>query len=289
MKLHAVIITGESGAGKSSVLKALEDLDYLAIENFPARLLLPFLEELSSIGFTDKVALVMDLRDPHFLQDGPEILSKLREHSISYDLIYLTADTEVLITRFSQTRRPHPLFKDFKDLRKAIEAEKQRLSIFKEYATIFLDTSNFNIHQLRHEIFILFGKHKDIQKPLLHIISFGYKYGIPSEVNYLFDARMLPNPYFVPELKPLSGEDQKIKDFLLQSPKTTDLLNHLVNYLKWAIPMHLEEGRKLIILGIGCTGGRHRSPAVAQFLAERISRELPQIEVVVTLRDVERD
>lgn len=288
MGIHLVIVTGESGAGKSTVLKALEDLDYLAIENFPIRLLIPFIEELTNIGSTEKVALVMDLRDPYFIKEAPKELLELKKRGFFYDLIYLSADTEVLLTRFSQTRRTHPLLKDFKDLRKAIEVEKELVSPLKAFATLFLNTSQYNVHQLRHHIFTLFGKGAPSQKPLLHIISFGYKYGIPSEVNYLFDARILPNPYFIPELNPLTGVDQRVRDFLLQNDKTEMLLNYLVNYLKWAIQMHLEEGRKLIIVGIGCTGGKHRSPAIAHMVAERITKDLPDIEVVVTLRDVER-
>lgn len=288
MSLHIVIITGESGAGKSSVLKALEDLDYLAIENFPVRLLLPFLREISAMGTFDKIALVMDIRDPNFLSEFPQTLDLIKKEGYYLDVIYLSADTEVLISRFSQTRRPHPLLREFKDLREAILKEKERLASIRDYANIFLNTSQYNVHQLRHQIFTLFGREDSANRPFLHLIAFGYKYGIPSECNYIFDVRILPNPYFVPSLKPLSGESQEIRHFLMSFPVTEELLNFLVNYIKWVLPRHLEEGRKFVVVGIGCTGGRHRSPAIALMVAEKLREVIPDLDVVVTLRDVER-
>lgn len=288
MNLYLVIITGESGAGKSTALRAFEDLGYLSIDNFPIRLLLPFLEEIKRGALAEKIALVMDLRDPSFLKELPWALAKLREQKYSFDLLFLTAELKALITRFSQTRRPHFLLQKVKDLRSAIELEKETLAPVKEYATLFLDTSNFNVHQLRHEIFKLYGERKDFNNLLLHIISFGYKYGIPYEANYLFDARVLPNPYFVPALKELTGETQEVQDFLLQEPRTREFLDFVYNFLRWAIPLHQAEGRNFLALGIGCTGGRHRSPALSLMLAERIKKSELEVELVVTLRDVER-
>lgn len=289
MKPSVVIITGESGAGKSTALKAFEDLGYLSIDNFPIRLLLPFLEEIRTGGLAEKIALVMDLRDPSFLHEFPNTIAKLREKKYSFEILFLTADLKALITRFSQTRRPHPLLREVKDIKAAVVLEKDKLGSIKEFVTLFLDTSNFNVHQLRHEIFKIYGQRKELQQILLHIISFGYKYGIPYEVNYLFDARFLPNPYFVPELKDLSGETMEIQNFLLKEKKTSEFLDHVYHFLKWALPLHRAEGRNFLALGIGCTGGRHRSPALALLLAERLRKSENDTEVVVTLRDVERD
>lgn len=288
MPLHIVIITGESGAGKSTVLKALEDLDYLAIENFPIRLLIPFIEEIENIGTTQRLAFVIDLRDPHFLSEFSKVFSEIKKMGHFFDILYLTADTEVLIARFNQTRRPHPLMKELKDLRKAIIKEKEMMMPLKEHANIFLNTSQFNVHQLRHQIFTLYGKREDLDRPFLHIITFGFKYGIPSEANYIFDVRILPNPYFIPELNPLTGVDPQIREYLLKSERTEELLNSMIGYLKWVIPLHWEEGRKFIVIGIGCTGGRHRSPAIAHMLKERIREVFSDLEVVITHRDVER-
>lgn len=289
MKAYLVIITGESGAGKSTVLKAFEDLGFLSIDNFPVRLLIPFLDEIKEGNFADKVALVMDLRDPFFLEEIPKIFNQLKEREYKYDLIYLSANLPALVTRFSQTRRPHPMLKEAKDLSKAIALEKEKLAPLREMATIFLDTSNFNVHQLRYEIFKIYGNRESLDKLLLHLIAFGFKYGIPYEVNYLFDARFLPNPYFVPKLKPLTGADRQIKEFLLQNNETHNLIEFIINFLKWAIPLHKAEGRRYVACGIGCTGGRHRSPAIALLLAEKIKAIMPEVEVVFTLRDIERD
>ncbi|MEZ0344109.1 MAG: RNase adapter RapZ [Caldimicrobium sp.] len=288
MNLFLVLITGESGAGKSTALRAFEDLDYLAIDNFPIKLLFPFLEEVERGGIAKKVALVTDIRDPSFLNEFPKAIEELKRQRIPFEILYLYADLKVLITRFSQTRRPHPLLKEFKDLNRAIKAEKERLAFLKEYATVFIDSSQFNVHQLRHEIFKLFGKKEEIDKIILHLIAFGYKYGIPYEANYLFDARVLPNPYFVPELKSLSGKDEPVRQYLLKEPITLEFIERISNFIKWIIPLHQREGRKFVTIGIGCTGGRHRSPAIIFMLYERL-KDLKDVEIVLTLRDVERD
>ncbi|MFN4196426.1 MAG: RNase adapter RapZ [Caldimicrobium sp.] len=289
MTPYIVIITGESGAGKSTILKALEDLDFLAIDNFPASLFLPLLDNIQKNFATCKIALVMDLRDPNFLEEFPKILETLKEKKYQYDIIYLSADLPTLITRFSQTRRPHPMLKETNDLRSAILLEKEKLSTLREWATLFLDTSRFNVHQLRHEIFKIYGSRKILESILLQIIAFGYKYGLPYEANYLFDARVLPNPYFIPELKPLTGEHKEVQEFLLEKQETQVFIESIVNFLRWALPLHKKEGRRYIVCGIGCTGGRHRSPAIALFIAEKIKKLLPEVEVVVTLRDVNRE
>ncbi|MFN3505270.1 MAG: RNase adapter RapZ, partial [Caldimicrobium sp.] len=279
----------ESGAGKSTVLKALEDLNFLAIDNFPASLFLPFLENIYKNDYAVKIALVMDLRDPKFLEDFPKILTTLKEKKYPYDLIYLSADLPTLITRFSQTRRPHPMFKETNDLRSAILLEKEKLSPLREWATLFLDTSRFNVHQLRHEIFRIYGGRETLESILLQIIAFGYKYGLPYEANYLFDARVLPNPYFIPELKPLTGENKEVQDFLLEKKETQVFIEYIVNFMQWALPLHKKEGRRYVVCGIGCTGGKHRSPAIALFISEKLKALLPEIEIVVTLRDVNRE
>ncbi|MFN3567975.1 MAG: RNase adaptor protein RapZ, partial [Caldimicrobium sp.] len=159
----------------------------------------------------------------------------------------------------------------------------------REWATLFLDTSRFNVHQLRHEIFKIYGGRESLENILLQIIAFGYKYGLPYEANYLFDARVLPNPYFIPELKPLTGEHKEVQKFLLEKKETRVFIESIVNFLQWALPLHKREGRRYVVCGIGCTGGRHRSPAISIFIADRIKKLLPEVEVVITLRDVNRE
>ncbi len=289
MNLSLIIITGESGAGKSTALKAFEDLGFLAIDNFPIRLLFPFLEEMKVGKMAEKIALVMDLRDSFFLEEIPSTILKLKELNYSFEILFLTAEAKVLITRFSQTRRLHPLLKETKEISQAIELEKKKLGPLKEWATFILDTTNFNVHQLRYEIFKIYGKREDLEKLILHLIAFGYKYGIPFSANYLFDARFLPNPYFVSELKLLSGESKEIKEFLLKDNKTKEFLDWIYNFIAWILPLHKKEGRRFLTIGIGCTGGRHRSPALVQLLAKRLESFKENIEIIVTLRDVEAD
>jgi UPF0042 nucleotide-binding protein len=192
MQPYLVIITGESGAGKSTALRTFEDLDFLAIDNFPIRLLKSYLKEVSESKLTDKLAMVVDLRDPYFLEEFPKVYADLRREYPTFELLYLTAKTEVLITRYNQTRRPHPLLREEKNIESAVKKEKELLSFLKDYATYIIETSNYTYHQLRSEIQRIFGRGKSLHKPFLHIISFGFKYGLPFEANYIFDVGLYP-------------------------------------------------------------------------------------------------
>lgn len=290
--LNLVIITGISGSGKSTALKAFEDLGYLAIDNFPVRLLIPFLNEVKENLETRRLAFVMDIRDKHFLKDFKNIWKSLKQEGYHTEILFLDAKTEVLISRFNLTRRMHPLLREGEiGLQEAIEREKKLLSEIKELATLTLDTSNYNIHQLRREIFKIYKGREDLKDLILNLMSFGYKYGLPAEADFIFDARVLENPYFIPELKPLSGKDREIKEFLLKFKETHELLEHLIKFIYWIIDIYLRNGgKKYLTIGIGCTGGRHRSPALVEFLAERfMSLEKNNVKIIVTHRDIEKD
>ncbi len=288
--INLVIITGISGSGKSTALKAFEDLGYLAIDNFPIRLLFAFLEEIKESLENREVALVMDLRDKYFLSEYSKTFQKLKEKGYSFEIIFLDAQTEVLINRFNQTRRPHPLIKKEHSLLSAIEAERELLLPLKNISTIILDTTFYNIHQLREEIFKIYKNRKNLSQMVVSLISFGYKYGIPYDVNYLFDIRFLPNPYFVPELKPLVGTEKEIREYLKRFESYQQFLKELTEFLKWIIEKHIEEGRRYISIGVGCTGGRHRGPAVVEDLTESLkSRFFNNIEIVKIHRDINRD
>jgi UPF0042 nucleotide-binding protein len=286
--IELIIITGVSGSGKSTALKAFEDLGYLSIDNFPIRLLPQFLEEIRESLDNKKVALVMDLRDKHFLSEYFNVLSKVKDKAL-LEVVFLEAKGDVLITRYNQTRRKHPLLEQAGSLARAIELEAELLKEIREKANLVLDTSNFNLHQLRNEIFKIYAPREGIDQAVVHFIAFGFKYGIPAEVNYLFDVRFLPNPYFEPELKNLTGKEAPIKEFLLSFGETHEYLGFLENFLSWTIPQHLKEGRRYLTIGIGCTGGRHRAPAIADLLKERMSLGFKGIKFIFTYRDIDKE
>lgn len=290
--LSLVIITGISGSGKSTALKAFEDLGYLAIDNFPVRLLIPYLNEVKESFETKRLAFVMDLRDKHFLGDFKNIWKRLKQEGYYTEILFLDAKTEVIISRFNLTRRLHPLLGEGEiGLQEAIEREKELLSDIKELATLILDTSNYNIHQLRREIFKIYRGREDLKDLIINLMSFGYKHGLPAEADFIFDVRVLENPYFIPELKPLSGKDKEIREFLLKFRETHELLDHLVKLIDWIIDIYLKNGgKRYLTIGIGCTGGRHRSTAMVEFLAERLKvLERDKVKIIVTHRDIEKD
>ncbi|AIH03929.1 MULTISPECIES: RNase adapter RapZ [Thermodesulfobacterium] len=287
---NLIIITGTSGSGKSTALKAFEDLGYLAIDNFPTRLLISFLKEVKESLSTDKVALVMDLRDRYFLPEFKTVLPQIHKLGYFWELIFLDARTDVIISRFNLTRRLHPLLREKEvGLEEVIEREKELLADIRELATLFIDTSNYNVHQLRNEIFTRYQTRTDLKNLVLHFISFGYKYGIPPEADYVFDARILPNPYFNPELKPLNGENPLIKQYLLNYDITKTFLNFLTEFLNWLIPVYAKSNKRYLTLAIGCTGGRHRSVALIEFLVENLKKSLFEVEFIVSHRDIKKD
>jgi len=288
--LNLVVITGVSGSGKSTVLKAFEDLGYTAIDNFPVRLLNPYIKEIQESMEISKLALTMDIRDKYFLEEAPKIFKALKKEPVGFEVIFLDARTEVIITRYNQTRRFHPLMKlKNLSLEDAIKEERKLLQEVRELASVFLDTSEFNVHQLREEIFKRYQQRQNLNQPLIQIVAFGYKYGVPPEANFLFDARILPNPYFVPELKELTGRHKKVKEYLLGFEITKEFLKYVEDLIIWLVENYFKEDKRFLSIGIGCTGGRHRSPAVVDFIAESISQKFPNVEVFKSYRDIEKD
>ncbi len=256
------------------------------MDNLPVTLLPSFLEIKASQhhgGAPQKIALVMDIREEEFVKKFPEIYKQVRKEGYYLEIIFLEAREEVLIARFSQTRRPHPLAIKA-PLSKAIELERELLAPIRELAEVVIDTSTFNVHQLRREIKARFGVRKDLSSMLVHIISFGFKYGVPAEAHLLFDVRFLPNPYFDPALKPLSGLDEVIRDYVLGNPVGRRFLSLCEQYLHFLLPRYEEEGKTYLVVGVGCTGGRHRSVAVAEALGTML-KEWGR-ETLVTHRDV---
>jgi UPF0042 nucleotide-binding protein len=267
-----VIVTGLSGSGKSTALRALEDVGYFCVDNLPIKLLPPFLQmQYQSSQDSRKVALVMDVRTEGFIQHYPRVFSRLERQGYQIHLLFLEADEETLIRRFSQTRRHHPLA-DHETISQALRQEREALAGLRRRAQRVVDSSCYNLHQLRELIKEEYSDLSPSQRLRLHLISFAYKNGIPPEADMVLDVRFLPNPYFVENLSPLTGIDPAVRDYVLGQPQTGDFLDHLFNFLDFLLPLYQEEGKTHLTLAVGCTGGQHRSVVIANILGEHLTQ-----------------
>lgn len=285
--LRLVVISGLSGAGKSNALKCFEDLGFFCIDNLPPQLLPKLVDLCTQSGSEiNKIALGVDIRERGFFRDFETILNDLIKNGYPIEIVYLDARDEVLVRRFSETRRPHPLAQD-RPVIEGIKLERERLKWLWEEATLIIDTSNLNIHQLKGEIYKHFLERERAKKIIVNVISFGFKYGVPYDIDILFDIRFLPNPNFILSLKPLTGKDKKVEDYLLSTPQTTLVLEKLFQFIDFLMSQYEQEGRYYLNIGIGCTGGRHRSV----FVAEALERHMKGMGFETTLRhrDIERE
>jgi RNase adapter protein RapZ len=278
---YLVIITGLSGSGKSYVQSTLEDLGFYCSDNLPVALIEPFLEEVASHENANRVGIVVDVRTHDFATTFPAFyrdrLLKLLPHAI---LIFLEATDEVLARRYSETRRPHPMEKD-RPILEAIQAERDALTEVKSLANMVLDTSQFSVHELKAEVMRRFQLDGSREVSLLiTIISFGFKYSPPYNMDLLFDVRFLPNPHFVPELRPKTGIDAEIIEFLRKQPEYEEFYKRLYDFVAYLIPQYRKEMKSYLTIAIGCTGGRHRSVAVAQRLGEDLEKQGHNVEIV---------
>ncbi len=283
--VQAVIITGMSGSGKSTVLKAFEDLGYYCVDNLPIALLPEFLllTENSADAET-KVALVMDVREKSFLDQYSSIFTRIRVSGFHLEVLFLDCRDEVIVQRFSQTRRRHPLDREG-DIITGIAVERKRLTGLREFADRIIDTSNFNVHHLRETVITLYSPRQRLDHLMIHVMSFGFKYGVPADANLVFDVRFLPNPYFDSKLRSLSGRDQSVQEFVLRHQNTEKFNAHLTGLLDFIIPQYRQEGKSYLVIAIGCTGGRHRSVAIAEWLRDYFADN--NEEVLLTHRDMQ--
>ena len=270
--LTVLIITGLSGSGKTTVLRALEDSGYFCVDNLPLSLLPPFLEEFSrSSQKSRKIALVMDVRTAGFVQDYGQVCQDLQQQGYRLHLLFLEADERVLLRRFSQTRRQHPLA-DHDSIARALHQERESLQKVRQMAHRILDPYLYNPHKLRKMILDEYSDVEPRQRMLLHLISFSYKNGIPSEADLVMDVRFLPNPFFIEEMKPLTGNEPRVREFVLGQEETLEFLNQFYSFLDYLLPRFQREGKTHLTLAIGCTGGQHRSVVIANVLGEHLSQ-----------------
>lgn len=287
MKTHQIIIiTGLSGSGKSTALAAFEDCGFYCVDNMPVVLLSEFLElPIESEAEIAGLVFVMDLREKTFLTGYADAVDAARAKWHHLQLIFLEAGEDVLIQRYSQTRRHHPVAHG-KSLLEGIRKETQLLAAVKKTADRIIDTTRFTVHDLKSTVFSIAAKMTQLAPLRIHIQSFGFQYGVPMDADLMVDVRFLANPYFVPDLKKLSGESRQVRNYVLQNDPARLFLNHYSNLLDFLIPLYEKEGKAYLTIAVGCTGGRHRSVVVARALFEHIQNTGKQVEI--THRDIYR-
>ena len=286
--MRFIIVTGLSGAGKSEATNALEDMGYFCVDNLPPKLIKKFAEVCKqSKGSIDKVALVMDIRGGIFFDDLFESLSELSKEQFQYEILFLDTSDEVLVKRFKEKRRSHPLAPGGRVIT-GIELERQKLRDVKDKADVIIDTSKYAIKDLREEMARKFGYKEMPEKQMaITILSFGFKYGIPVDSDLVFDVRFIPNPFYIPELKPFSGNDEPVKNYVMEQTETQTFLQKANDMFEFLIPNYQKEGKRQLIISIGCTGGRHRSVAIANSIYETLRAN--NHDVYIEHRDIKED
>lgn len=284
--MRFVIITGMSGAGKSTALKMLEDNNYFCVDNLPIELIMKF-AELTFNTTSDKnrdVALGIDIRSGQALQELEKVLDQMQNPKYSYEILFLDANDETLIKRFKETRRAHPLAPEGR-VDEGIALEREELEFLRIRANYIIDTSHLLTRELKLEVEkILIHNHK-FNNLFVTIVSFGFKYGIPSDADLIFDVRFMPNPYYIGELKKQTGNDQPVKDYVMSSKVSREFLEKLEDMIEFLIPNYIAEGKNQLVIGIGCTGGKHRSVTVANNIYEKLSKD-KDVGIKVTHRDI---
>ena len=275
-----MIITGLSGSGKSTAIAALEDVGFFCVDNLPVELLPKFLElPVRSDAEVAGVAFVMDLREKGFVTRYEAVLDELRRKGFRFEIVFLEAEENILVQRFSATRRQHPLARD-QGVLAGIRTEVQLLQPLRSAADHVIDTSSLNVHELKSRITEVVKRHQPLVSMQIHVVSFGFKYGLPPEADLLMDVRFMLNPYFVPELKPLDGEAPEIREFVLKTPEARAFVAKYTELLDFLIPLYEREGKTHLTIAVGCTGGRHRSVAVAQALRDHIGKSRDGVELI---------
>jgi UPF0042 nucleotide-binding protein len=281
---HVLVVTGMSGAGRSSVAKILEDLEYIVIDNLPPTLLELAVQSHDIPTQPVHLAVVIDSRSGLPIDELKLAMIALERENVEPRIVFLDADDDVIVGRYEENRRPHPLGLD--TITESIVAEREMLSDLREMADVVIDTSNLNIHELRQRITSLFSEEETARPMRVSIRSFGFKHGTPRDIDLLFDVRFLPNPHWVPELKDLVGTDEAVSEYVLGADGAKEFIDRVDELLEFLIPRFQSEAKSYLSIGIGCTGGHHRSVAIAEELAKRVQRH--GVRAAVRHRDIER-
>jgi UPF0042 nucleotide-binding protein len=269
-KTELVIITGLSGSGKGTVLKCLEDLGYYAVDNMPIALIPKFAELIKESPSVSHAALVVDVREGGTLKRFPEFFTKIRR-SVPTTLVFMEAEDAALVRRFSETRRPHPLGTD-RSVIKSVQTERRRLAPIRALADHILNTSKFNVHELRELVGEKFSGERDMSKIMVYVTSFGYRHGVPADSDLVFDVRFLPNPNYIPQFKKLSGRHPMVARYIRSFPQTVEFVDRISDLLIYLLPHYIREGKTYLTIAFGCTGGHHRSVMIADEIRKHLSQ-----------------
>lgn len=285
--MRFVIVTGMSGAGKTSVLKFLEDINFFCVDNLPPALLPKFAELCyEQEGEIERVAMGIDIRGGKLFNDLFQVLFSLQERGYEYEILFLDASDDVLIKRYKETRRTHPLSKGG-SIQEGIQKERAMLKEVKTKATYIIDTSQILTRQLKEQINRIFVENQNFESLVITIRSFGFKYGIPADSDLVFDVRFLPNPFYIQELKEMTGNDEPVSSYVMNFKESRTFLQKMVDMLEFLIPLYIKEGKNSLVISIGCTGGKHRSVTLANALYQALGRE--RHALLLEHHDIEKD
>lgn len=287
--MRCIVVTGMSGAGKSTALKMLEDAGYFCVDNLPA-LLVPKLGELLVVPGTElnKIALGMDIRSGQGIEDLKQSLEALDRMGIKYEVLFLEASDETLVKRYKETRRSHPLAAGGR-VDDGIRREREQMAFLKKRADYLVDTSRMLTRELRAELHKIFVENQAFKNLYITVLSFGFKYGIPGDADLVFDVRFLPNPYYIEELRPKSGNDPEVRDYVMANDTARQFLEKLTDMIRFLIPNYVSEGKTQLVIAIGCTGGKHRSVTLANALYGELAKEEKDYGIRIEHRDIGKD